>query len=63
MFDRICAVCNNPMGNSLHRENYKIGEPDGCFVDVHVKCAKEFNKNPSKFVNAKNDRVNKNGGD
>ena len=50
MFDRTCAVCKKPMGNSLNRENYRIGEPEGKFVDVHVKCVEEFNKNPSKYA-------------
>lgn len=51
MFGRICAVCKKHMGNSLNRESYNLGESDGCHVDVHVRCIKEFNIDPKKYAN------------
>lgn len=49
VFGRDCIVCDEKMGNSENRECYKVGKPEGCFLDVHKKCIQEYNKNPNKY--------------
>ena len=48
-FGRVCVVCDKTMGNSLNRECYKLGKPEGCFIDVHKKCVEEFDKDKDKY--------------
>jgi len=49
MFGRICIVCDKKMGNSGHRVGYKLSEPEGCFLECHSKCEREYENNPEKY--------------